>query len=244
MKKFFIILKSAPAFLACLGIIVWHSLCVTRFSKNKQLTRAMVNQRLNKGARQVLKVIGAKHNISFVPDFKMETKTPYIYMANHLSLYDLPLLYATISGTTRFLVKESLFRMPFFGSAIAQSEFLPIDIYKPGSMQALFEQVKEKLDSGIRIFIFPEGARSKTGALLPFKPGGFRLARETGAHIIPIGITGTDKALPAKSLLLSRGEQLSVRVGHPIDTRPFQKIESQKLLMDKVESAIRALCAN
>jgi 1-acyl-sn-glycerol-3-phosphate acyltransferase len=242
MNKVFTFIKGMPFLLACVGIVVWHSLNVTWFTRKKRLTRAMVNQRLSKGARQVLSVVGAKHEISFVSGFKMQQDTPYIYMANHLSLFDLPLLYANISGTTRFLVKKSLFKMPFFGDAITQAEFLSIDIDNPSAMESLFQQVKEKLNSGIRIFVFPEGARSKKGELLPFKPGGFRLARETGAHVIPIGIKGTHKMMPPKTFLLSRGVQLSVRVGHPIDTAPFAKIEQQKQLMDKVEKAIRELC--
>ncbi|MDF3054767.1 MAG: phospholipid/glycerol acyltransferase [Gammaproteobacteria bacterium] len=241
IKNFLIFWRGFPVLFMCMLVVIRHSLYITFLAKKKRLTRAVVNQRLNKGARQILALIGANHSIRFMPGFKMDSKTPYIFMANHASLFDLPLLYANMSGTIRFLVKKSLFDMPFFGDAITQTEFLPIDMRNPDSMQALFNQIKEKLKSGVRIFIFPEGGRTRTEEMLSFKPGGFRLARETGAHIIPVGITGTREAMPAKTFLLKRGVPLSLCVGHPIDTAPFQKIESQKSLMEKVEKEIRAL---
>src|SRR5262249_42686675 len=202
---------------------MWHSFIIMLNDKLGRLTRSMVNKRLKQGATRILKLIGASYTITFAPEFQYfflarKKSVPYILMANHLSLFDLPLLFATLPGTMRFLVKQSLFKMPLFGSAIRAAEFLPVHIEDPKKMQELLQTAKNKMQEGMMIFIFPEGRRSLTGQLLPFKPGGFRLAQEIGAHIVPMKITGTDKALPARTFALRRGQKLTVHVGKPIDT--------------------------
>ncbi len=242
MKRFFTAVSGFFILLACVAVVCWHSLCIMVANWTGRLQRSMVNQRLHRGSIQLLKLIAADYSISFVPGFAMKKATPYIFMANHLSLFDLPLLYATIPGTIRFLVKKSLFKTPLFGNALSNSDFVSVDIGNPSNMQELFNEAKATLNKDVTLFIFPEGMRSLTGELTTLKAGGFRLALEVGAHIIPIGIRGTDKALPPRTLQLKRGQHFTIKVGTPIDSRKFNGIGSQKLLMLETEEAIKKLC--
>lgn len=227
---------------ACAWIVVWHSFRVLTHCRHNRLSRSMVNQHLKQGAQQILKLINASYEVHFSADFKRQPNTPYILMANHLSLFDLPLLFSALPGAMRFLVKQSLFKLPVFGKAIHAAEFLPVHIEDPHKMGALLETAKNKLKDGMMLCIFPEGRRSLTGQLLPFRPGGFRLAREIGAHIIPVGITGTNQALPARTASLKRGQHFTLNIGTPIDTTPFKTPKSQHSLIRVVEQAIRNLC--
>ncbi len=228
---------------ACVGVTLWNCSCILWDARWHKLKRGTVNRRLQIGSKHILSLIDANYRIEFAPGFQMQNKVPIIFMANHLSFFDLPLLYALLPGTTRFLVKQYLFHLPIFGPAIQEAEFLAVDAQNPQSMDQLFQSAKEKLAQGIRLFIFPEGKRSSTGQLSPLKPGGFRFAREVGAQIIPIGIDGTDRALPPFTWNLRRHQSLTVRVGMPIDTTAFNGIDGQKTLMQTVAQSISRLAA-
>lgn len=241
MKRFLQTLHKWWALTACVAVTLWYCSLILWDAKRHKLQRGVINSRLQRGSKKILALIDANYRIEFSPDFHMQNNVPYIFMANHLSFFDLPLLYALLPGTTRFLVKKYLFELPVFGSAIKEAEFLAVDNHNPQSMQHLFQVAKEKLTQGVRLFVFPEGMRSRTGQLQPFKSGCFRFAREVGAHIIPMAIIGTDRTLPAFTWNLQRHQRLTVRVGAPIDTTQFNGIGGQKMLMERVQQAILTL---
>jgi len=163
---------------------------------------------------------------------------PYIYMSNHLSLLDIPLIYSLIPGRIRFIAKPSLFKLPIFGKAIQTAGVISIE------HKNLYDYLKSiMLDKSAHtsIWIFPEGHRSKDGNLLNFKAGGFALARELQAVIIPVGIIGTHKILPAKSLMINPYHSTKLKVGHPIDCLHYQKPEQLMELIHTVRHAISNL---
>lgn len=216
-------------------------LVVTLRSAFKKSDRSATNLYLHTGAIKILKNIKASYKMTRVENFKLEPGLPRIYMSNHLSLFDTPLFYATIDDCIRIVTKKELIKVPLVGKAILNSEHAIVDREAKGQNQDFFIDAKKKLADGIALWFFPEGKRSVTGELLPFRMGGFRLATEIGAQIIPVGIIGTDKILRADRIVPYRNQKLEIHLGQPIDTRGFDTPDGQKMLMEKIRKDILQL---
>ena len=119
-------------------------------------------------------------------------------MSNHQSYYDIPLLYMTIpdKANLRMIAKKELFRIPLWGRGLKTAEFISIDRSDHEKSMESMEAAKEKMKSGNMIYLAPEGTRSRDGKLGEFKKGGFLLAIQTESIIIPIGLRGTEGAMP------------------------------------------------
>ena len=139
-----------------------------------------------------------------------------ILMPNHQSLFDIPLLLATLPGETRFLAKESLFRIPIFSWALRTGGFIPVDRGQPRKAHKAFLAAIEGLGEGVSILIFPEETRSLDGQLRPFKRGGFLLALRSGLPIVPVGIRGNFAVRP-KGRWTIRPGRVEVHYGRPLD---------------------------
>jgi 1-acyl-sn-glycerol-3-phosphate acyltransferase len=139
----------------------------------------------------------------------------YIFMANHQSLFDIPVLLATLPGQTRFLAKQSLFRIPLFGWAIRAGGFIPVDREDRSRAREVFQAAAARLRAGTSVLVFPEETRSLDGRLLPFQRGGFLLALKSGLPIVPVGIQGTLRVQPKGRLRIHPGV-VRVRYGAPI----------------------------
>ncbi len=129
-----------------------------------------------------------------------------IFMSNHVSNLDPPILIPLIPGRTSVFLKQSLMKIPILGYGMRLAEFVPVS--RSGSVEGAVESgraVKVVLDKGIHITTFVEGTRSSDGRLLPFKKGPFYLAMETGAPCIPVSIWGTETMMGKGSLRVKRG---------------------------------------
>ena len=155
-------------------------------------------------ARGLLWCSGGKVTTSF--DDELPNDQPCVFLANHQSLYDIPLLLATVPGRARFLAKRSLFLIPIFGWALRVMGFVPVDRSNRTRARESFEESVSLLGRGVSVVIFPEETRSQTGELLQFKSGGFLLAIKADAPIVPVGLRGTLDMRPRGSLLVRPGE--------------------------------------
>lgn len=200
--------------------------------------REFINQITHQGAVNILKVAKVHYHIEYAKSLAMENNA-YIFMSNHQSLFDIPLIFATILGTIRPVTKSELFNIPIFGKALHAGECIPVTRHDPLTRAKFLTIAKEKLASGVSVWIFPEGTRSFGQALLPFKSGGFHLARETLAKIVPVGILNTAAVMPKTSLSLSRHQTIAIRVGEPIDVSSY--LDRQSELIEKVRHAIEHL---
>jgi 1-acyl-sn-glycerol-3-phosphate acyltransferase len=162
----------------------------------------------------------------------------FVVMSNHQSLYDIPVLFQCGLGRMRMVTKAELFRVPLWGRALRDAGFIRVDRGdRAQAVGALREQGQRLLASGTRVWIAPEGTRSRTGALGPFKSGGFRLALDQGVRILPVAILGTRDVLPAEGVAVQLGKHVKVAFLPPIDPRPFG-VERRKELMAEVRRAI------
>jgi 1-acyl-sn-glycerol-3-phosphate acyltransferase len=140
-----------------------------------------------------------------------------VYMSNHQSHYDIPILYSIFPGTLRMVAKAELFRVPIWGRAMLAAGFVSVD--RSGNREnavAAMRSCARAIASGVNIWIAPEGTRSPDGKLGKFKKGGFLLARETGADIVPIAIDGSRHILPKHSAEIVQGQKVRVKFGPKI----------------------------
>src|SRR5215510_4150160 len=141
-----------------------------------------------------------------------------VYMSNHQSHLDIPVLYATLpSPTIRMLAKAELFRIPLWGRGLRAAEFIEVDRGSHVRAVKSIEDAARLVRDGVSIYLAPEGTRSPDGRIGKLKKGGFHLALETGAPIVPVAIRGTIRILPRGGRVMRSGQPVSVQIGRPID---------------------------
>ena len=137
---------------------------------------------------------------------------------------DIPLLLGAMNLDLRFMAKEELGKIPLLGRALRQAGYVMI---KRGQnrteLQSLFAAT-EVLKNGHSLHIFPEGTRSATGKLLPFKRGAFRVAQKAGAPVLPVTIIGSHLITPKKSLKINKGT-IRIIIDKPIQPSQFGTVE-------------------
>lgn len=163
-----------------------------------------------------------------------------VLMSNHESHFDPPTLIAVSKRVPlRFLTKHTLFYFPVFGIALHLMGHVFINRGKSARARRSLDRAAAGIAAGKVVFVFPEGTRSRTGDLLPFKKGGFAIARQSGVPIIPVGIAGTRAVLPAGWMPRSRGPVVVV-VGDPVPTSGCGDDERDRLV-ERVRGDIEAL---
>jgi len=153
-------------------------------------------------------------------DVPLDPRGHYIYLANHQSLFDIPVLLASSPGQLRMMAKRTLFQVPFFGWSLKAGGFIAIDRADKSSARESFGAAVDQLRSGTSVLLFPEGTRSTTDSLLPFQRGGFLLALRSGLPIVPVGVRGSRAVQRRGSFKIHPGT-ITVSYGVPIDTAEY-----------------------
>jgi 1-acyl-sn-glycerol-3-phosphate acyltransferase len=172
---------------------------------------------------------------------RIEPGKRYIIMSNHRSHYDIPLTILSLPASIRMLTKKELFKIPLWGRGMAAGEFICIDRKNIEQAKQDLKKAREKMEDGIVLWISPEGTRSRTGRMGPFKKGGFILAIEAGAQIIPVGIRGSEKVLQPETWEFFLDQKVEVYIGKPIDASAYT-LEHKDKLIEVVRREISVLC--
>ncbi|HZY63440.1 MAG TPA: lysophospholipid acyltransferase family protein [Edaphobacter sp.] len=131
---------------------------------------------------------------------------PCIFMCNHVSNLDPPVLLPLLPGRCAVMLKKELMRIPILGTAMRMGKFIPVERgSRREAAQASVAAAADTLHSGLNILVFPEGTRSKDGRLAFFKKGPFFLAQQTQAPIVPIALSGTQKMMHKGSIAIKPG---------------------------------------
>lgn len=179
------------------------------------LERADIDDRTHWFGRRVVDLL----NVDLVAHGgeRIRADDSYVYMSNHQSHLDIPILYATLpSPTIRMLGKKELFKIPLWGRGLEAAEFISVDRSNHARAVQSIERAKELLRDGVSIYLAPEGTRSRTGKIGPLKKGGFHLAIDTQTPIVPVAIRGTMDILPRGSRVMQTGKRVEVTIGDPI----------------------------
>jgi len=133
-------------------------------------------------------------------------KDAYVFMANHVSFLDGPLLFYVVPRLLRVIIKKSVFRLPVLGQGMRFVGFVPVDRKGIRGGKASLDLASRLMrERGYPFLIFPEGTRSRDGRIQPFRRGGFFLAMVAGAPIVPVSINGTFELMPKGSFIARRG---------------------------------------
>ena len=170
IKTCYIIVKSMLLFLKYCTIAI-----ILSFSKKKNKNQ-LVDTQLRIWAKKILAYPHANLIVNNPEKIQYEKNQPYILMSNHVSLYDIPIIYLSAPGTIRMIAKKELFKIPLFGLSMKRNEVISINRSNKESAIKSLESAKNKMKKGIVLWMAPEGTRSKNGELLAFKKGVFVLA--------------------------------------------------------------------
>ncbi|MEE8202046.1 MAG: lysophospholipid acyltransferase family protein [Candidatus Acidoferrales bacterium] len=141
-----------------------------------------------------------------------------VYMSNHQSNIDPPLMFVLLPPRIAFIAKKDVFAVPVLGKAMHLADFVPIDRYDPEAARAAVEEALKHLRPGVSLIVYPEGTRSPDGRLQRFKHGVFVLALRAQAPIVPITVIGAEAIMPKKKWQIYPG-RIQVTVHPPVETR-------------------------
>lgn len=165
---------------------------------------------------------------------------PYILMSNHQSLLDPPCIIRSSERPIGFLAKQELRRVPLMGWGMERTGHVFVDRKNRERSFASIDKAAARIAEKGCVLVFPEGTRTRTEEMLPFKKGGFVLAVKARVPIVPIGIAGTREIFPSQSSFVIGTGPVAVVYGPPIPTEPYT-LETKDRLMEDVRAAIAAL---
>jgi 1-acyl-sn-glycerol-3-phosphate acyltransferase len=164
-----------------------------------------------------------------------------VFCCNHQSNIDPPILFQALHPRLHILFKRELTRLPLLGKAFQIGGFVPIDRASREQSMAAIDQAAASLRAGNSFLTFPEGTRSRTDALLPFKRGPFLMALKAQVPVVPVAIQGGSASMRKGSPIV-RPTTVSVRIGAPVETRGMD-ISDREQLADTVRARVEELLA-
>ena len=169
------------------------------------------------------RIVGAEH---------LDPKQPYIFMSNHVSNIDPPIIVPLLGRRMSILAKKELFDIPVLGTALKLANLVPVDRRNRDAAIDSVHRAVEVLKSGLSILVYPEGTRTQDGKLRQFKKGPFHMAMESGVPVVPLTIVGAYEIWPKGEFAIHPATATLV-VHKPIDPKDFTD-------RDQLMTAVRA----
>jgi len=191
--------------------------------------------------KKMVKIASIQLDIHGIENIKSDEN--YIFVANHSSLFDIPILQATIPNPFRIMYKKELEKVPFFGLVLKKSPYIVIDRDESKNAMESLNQAIAAIKTGTSVLIYPEGTRSKDGKLQEFKRGAFFMASRAAKPIIPVTIIGTSKILPKGSLEFNEGV-IKIIFNPPIEIQSNINRLQEKELMSNIHNILKTQLEN
>jgi 1-acyl-sn-glycerol-3-phosphate acyltransferase len=157
---------------------------------------------------------------------RLEPGRTYVFVANHQSIYDIPILFWSLPYQLRIIAKQSLGSFPFLGWHLRRTGHMLVDRRRPDKTK-IFGWASRLTANGLSLIVFPEGTRSRDGRVAPFKGGSFYLALETGLPVVPLSLVGSRHVM-LKGRLATYPGRVKLVVHDPIDTRTCVGVDARQ----------------
>jgi 1-acyl-sn-glycerol-3-phosphate acyltransferase len=165
-------------------------------------------------SRLILSTTGVRVHVEGLD--KLEPGRTYVFVANHQSIYDIPILFWSLPYQLRIIAKQSLGSFPFLGWHLRRTGHMLVDRRRPA--RAVFVWASRLTSNGLSLIVFPEGTRSGDGRVAPFKGGSFYLALGAGLPVVPLSVVGSRHVM-LKGRLATYPGVVRLVVHEPLDTR-------------------------
>lgn len=167
-------------------------------------------------ARSLLKIARVRVTVEGLD--RIDPNSSYVFVSNHLSYMDTPVVLSRIPVQFRFMAKDGLFKIPFLGTHLMQAGHIPVPLGDPrAAVKSLTIAAQTIRDRGVSVLVFPEGGRSMDGVLRNFKEGAAYIAIKAGVPVVPIALVGTRSILAMGSATFRPGA-VTLRIGEPVPT--------------------------
>ena len=191
------------------------------------------------GVRLALGLSGIKYRVAGAEHIPRDRAV--VFCSNHQSNVDPPVLFEALHPRTHILYKAELNALPLLARAFRVGGFIPVDRRNKEAALRSIEAGATSLRAGNSFLIFPEGTRSRTAELLPFKKGGFIMAIKAAAPIVPVAVQGGRDSMRRGSWII-RPVTVSIRIGAPVESAGFT-VDRRNVLIAQVRGRIAALLA-
>ncbi len=170
---------------------------------------------------------------------KVDPAQNYIFVSNHLSYTDTPVILGNIKTNFRFMAKSGLFKIPFLGHHLKTANHIPVSLENPReAVKSLTDASRLIKEHRLSVLVFPEGGRGE-GPLQPFREGAAYVAIKSGLPIIPMALIGTREAMPMHRIAITGGK-VTIRIGDAISTEGLT-VRDREALTNKLRDAVAEL---
>jgi 1-acyl-sn-glycerol-3-phosphate acyltransferase len=179
-----------------------------------------------------IKIIGIDLEVEGFENIPKET---CVFIGNHSSILDIPILFYTTDRNLGFIAKKEILKTPIIGYWLRNSKCVPLDRENPRAAMSSINEAVKNIEEGNTMVVFPEGTRNKEGKVGGFKKGSLKLAIKSKAPIVPVSIDRASRAFEDTREFTPT--KIKVVFGKPIDTRNLSK-EEEKDLAEKIRNVI------
>jgi 1-acyl-sn-glycerol-3-phosphate acyltransferase len=175
-------------------------------------------------SRLILVTTGVEVELSGLD--RLDRDRAYVFVANHQSIYDIPIIFWSLPYQIRIIAKASLGAFPFIGWHLRHTGHMLVDRKQPARALHVFARASKLMKEGLCLIVFPEGTRSRDGRVAPFKGGSFLLALRTGLPVVPLSVVGSRHVM-LKGRLATYPGHVKLIVHEPIDTSGLIEADPQ-----------------